>query len=45
MGFSKENFPSYGESANYIAFFEKELLPYIEKNTKLILTAPLSAKV
>lgn len=34
MGFSKENFPSYGESANYIAFFEKELLPYIEKKYK-----------
>lgn len=31
MGFRQEQFPSYGGSANYISFIEKELQPYITK--------------
>ena len=31
-GFKKEDIPNYGGSANYIAFLEQELQPYIEKN-------------
>lgn len=31
MGFKKEQFKQYGGSANYIAFLEKELQPFIEK--------------
>ncbi|NCD71487.1 alpha/beta hydrolase [Mucilaginibacter agri] len=34
IGFKKELFPRYGGSANYIAFLEKELQPYIEKKYK-----------
>ena len=33
-GFKKQMFPAYGGSANYIAFLEKELQPYIEKKYK-----------
>lgn len=32
MGFKKEQFPSYGGSGKYIAFLQKELLPYIDSN-------------
>lgn len=31
MGFKKEQFAQYGESAQYIAFLEKELQPFIDK--------------
>ncbi|WP_127124451.1 alpha/beta hydrolase [Pseudoflavitalea rhizosphaerae] len=34
MGFKKEQFPSYGESAAYIAFLQKELQPYIDSHYK-----------
>lgn len=34
MGFKKESFTSYGGSDKYIAFLEKELLPFIGKHYK-----------
>jgi predicted alpha/beta superfamily hydrolase len=34
MGFRKEQFPTYGGSANYITFIEKELQPFINKTYK-----------
>ncbi len=34
IGLKKEKFPSYGGSENYIAFIEKELIPYISKKYK-----------
>ncbi|MGK4567455.1 alpha/beta hydrolase [Flavobacterium sp. 3HN19-14] len=34
VGFRKEDMPSYGGSANYISFLEKELLPYIKEKYK-----------
>jgi predicted alpha/beta superfamily hydrolase len=34
IGFTKDRFPSYGGSASYIAFLEKELQPYIQNKYK-----------
>ncbi len=34
MGLKKEQFPTYGGSAKYISFLEKELQPYISKTYK-----------
>lgn len=40
-GFKKESFPQYGGSEKYISFLKNELQPYIEKNTKPIITEQL----
>lgn len=32
MGFKKEQFPSYGGSGKYIAFLQKELMPFIDSS-------------
>jgi predicted alpha/beta superfamily hydrolase len=34
IGFQKNQFPTYGGSSNYIAFLEKELLPFIANKYK-----------
>ena len=34
VGFDKNSFPSYGGSANFIAFIEKELQPFIQHTLK-----------